>query len=198
MFSWRSTRRFSNSARNLIEKFRSNFSSYGHQTLSWVAPHYQQRYPYRKSLWWVHLRNCLIMSVALWIPNFWYRHQANPPDCSSLTLAWNSTAWQTKTMTSSSPTLHPIVLRSWRKTSNAKFYSAVVSSSLILKYNFTNLGWPIKNPRNSKRCAKLANTCVSQSITNLNLFFLILDSYLFFTKQKQIIEDKDDAISQIR
>ena len=39
---------------------------------------------------------------------------------------------------------------------------------------------------------------MSQSITNLNLFFLILDSYLFFTKQKQIIEDKDDAISQIR
>lgn len=27
---------------------------------------------------------------------------------------------------------------------------------------------------------------------------MILDSYLFFTKQKQIIEDKDDAISQIR
>lgn len=49
-----------------------------------------------------------------------------------------------------------------------------------------------------KRCAKLANTCVGQSITNLNLFFMILDSYLFFTKQKQIIEDKDDAISQIR
>lgn len=49
-----------------------------------------------------------------------------------------------------------------------------------------------------KRCAKLANTCVAQSITNLNLFFMILDSYLFFTRQKQIIEDKDDAISQIR
>ena len=49
-----------------------------------------------------------------------------------------------------------------------------------------------------KRCAKLANTCVSQSITHLNLFFNILDSYIFFTKQKQIIEDKDDAISQIR
>jgi hypothetical protein len=32
----------------------------------------------------------------------------------------------------------------------------------------------------------------------LNLFFNILDSYIFFTKQKQIIEDKDDAISQIR
>lgn len=49
-----------------------------------------------------------------------------------------------------------------------------------------------------KRCAKLANTCVGQSISNLNLFFNILDSYIFFTKQKQIIEDKDDAVSQIR
>lgn len=31
----------------------------------------------------------------------------------------------------------------------------------------------------------------------MSLFFEILDSYLFFTKQKQIIQDKDDAISQI-
>lgn len=39
---------------------------------------------------------------------------------------------------------------------------------------------------------------MGQSITHLSLFFNILDSYIFFTKQKQIIEDKDDAITQIR
>lgn len=89
-------------------------------------------------------------------PKFLIQAPSKPSYCSSLTLAWNSTAWQTKTMTSSSPTLHPIVLRSWRKTSNAKFYSAVVSSSLILKYNFTNLGWPIKNPRNSQEMCKVS------------------------------------------
>lgn len=48
-----------------------------------------------------------------------------------------------------------------------------------------------------KRCAKLANTCVNQSITNMGLFFQILDNYLFFVKQKQVIEDKDEAIPQI-
>jgi hypothetical protein len=48
-----------------------------------------------------------------------------------------------------------------------------------------------------KRCAKLANTCTGQSIAHLSLFFKILDSYLYFTKQKQIIQDKDDAFTQI-
>lgn len=48
-----------------------------------------------------------------------------------------------------------------------------------------------------KRCAKLANTCVNQAISNLHLFFLILNSYGFFVKQKGIIEDKDEAIPQI-
>lgn len=48
-----------------------------------------------------------------------------------------------------------------------------------------------------KRCAKLANTCVNQSITHLGLFFLILDNYIFFVRQKQVIEDKDEAIPQI-
>jgi hypothetical protein len=48
-----------------------------------------------------------------------------------------------------------------------------------------------------KRCAKLANNCISQSLTHLSLFLDILESYLFFVKQKHIIEDKDDAISQL-
>lgn len=48
-----------------------------------------------------------------------------------------------------------------------------------------------------KRCAKLANTSVNQSINHLNLFFQILDSYIYFVRQKQLIEDKDDAIPQI-
>jgi hypothetical protein len=34
-------------------------------------------------------------------------------------------------------------------------------------------------------------------MVHLGLFFDILDSYIFFTKQKQIIQDKDDAIQQI-
>ena len=48
-----------------------------------------------------------------------------------------------------------------------------------------------------KRCAKLANTCVNQSIANMPLFFQILDNYIFFVRQKQVIEDKDEAIPQI-
>lgn len=48
-----------------------------------------------------------------------------------------------------------------------------------------------------KRCAKLANTCLGQSLTNLGLFLDILESYLFFVKQKSIIDDPDDAIGQI-
>lgn len=31
----------------------------------------------------------------------------------------------------------------------------------------------------------------------MSLFFLILDNYIFFVKQKQVIEDKDEAIPQI-
>lgn len=48
-----------------------------------------------------------------------------------------------------------------------------------------------------KRCAKLANNCISQSLAHLGLFLDILESYLFFARQKNIIEDKDDAISQL-
>jgi hypothetical protein len=48
-----------------------------------------------------------------------------------------------------------------------------------------------------KRCAKLANNSISQSLGNLSLFLDILESYLFFVAQKNIIEDKDDAISQL-
>lgn len=48
-----------------------------------------------------------------------------------------------------------------------------------------------------KRCAKTARTVVNTSITHLNLFFLILDSYVFFVRQKQIIEDPNDDISSI-
>lgn len=48
-----------------------------------------------------------------------------------------------------------------------------------------------------KRCAKLANNCISQSLIHLSLFFDILECYLYFVEQKKIIEDKDDAISQI-
>ena len=48
-----------------------------------------------------------------------------------------------------------------------------------------------------KRCSKLANNSISQSLIHLGLFFDILDSYLFFVRQKQVIEDKDDAISQL-
>ena len=49
-----------------------------------------------------------------------------------------------------------------------------------------------------KRCAKLANNCISQSLVHLGLFLDILESYLFFVRQKQVIEDKDDAISQLK
>ena len=38
---------------------------------------------------------------------------------------------------------------------------------------------------------------MNQSIAHLNLFFQILDSYIYFVRQKQLIEDKDDAIPQI-
>ena len=38
---------------------------------------------------------------------------------------------------------------------------------------------------------------MNQSINHLNLFFQILDSYIYFVRQKQLIEDKDDAIPQI-
>ena len=48
-----------------------------------------------------------------------------------------------------------------------------------------------------KRCAKLANNCISQSLIHLSLFFDILETYLFFVKQKNIIEDKNDAIGQL-
>lgn len=48
-----------------------------------------------------------------------------------------------------------------------------------------------------KRCAKLANNCISQSLGHLSLFLDILESYLFFVVQKNIIEDKDEAISQL-
>ena len=48
-----------------------------------------------------------------------------------------------------------------------------------------------------KRCAKLANNCISQSLIHLSLFFDILQTYLFFVKQKNIIEDEKDAIGQL-
>lgn len=38
---------------------------------------------------------------------------------------------------------------------------------------------------------------MNQSIANMPLFFSILDNYIFFVKQKQVIEDKDEAIPQI-
>jgi len=48
-----------------------------------------------------------------------------------------------------------------------------------------------------KRCAKLANNCISQSLVHLGLFMDILESYLFFVKQKNAIDDKDEAINQL-
>jgi len=48
-----------------------------------------------------------------------------------------------------------------------------------------------------KRCAKLANNSISQSLIHLGLFLDILETYLFFVRQKSVIEDKDDAISQL-
>ena len=48
-----------------------------------------------------------------------------------------------------------------------------------------------------KRCAKLAKNCISQSLVHLGLFLDILESYLFFVRQKSVIEDKNDAISQL-
>ena len=48
-----------------------------------------------------------------------------------------------------------------------------------------------------KRCAKLANNCISQSLIHLGLFMDILETYLFFVRQKNIIEDKMDAIAQL-
>jgi|JI61114C2RNA_FD_contig_31_157507_length_1147_multi_3_in_0_out_0_1 hypothetical protein len=48
-----------------------------------------------------------------------------------------------------------------------------------------------------KRCAKLANTSVGQNIAFIGLFMEILESYLYFVKQKGVIVDKDEAISQI-
>jgi hypothetical protein len=48
-----------------------------------------------------------------------------------------------------------------------------------------------------KRCAKLANTSVGQNIGFVGLFMDILESYLFFVKQKGLISDKDEAIPQI-
>lgn len=48
-----------------------------------------------------------------------------------------------------------------------------------------------------KRCAKLANTSVGQNIGFVGLFMDILESYEYFVKQKGIISDKDEAISQI-
>lgn len=41
-----------------------------------------------------------------------------------------------------------------------------------------------------KRCAKLAKSCVDQSITNLSLFFNLLDSYVYF-RQKQLIPENN-------
>jgi hypothetical protein len=40
-----------------------------------------------------------------------------------------------------------------------------------------------------KRCAKLANTSVNQNIGFVSLFMDILESYLYFVRQKQIIAD---------
>jgi len=48
-----------------------------------------------------------------------------------------------------------------------------------------------------KRCAKLANTSVGQNVGFVGLFMDILEVYLYFVKQKAIINDKDDAITQI-
>jgi len=48
-----------------------------------------------------------------------------------------------------------------------------------------------------KRCAKLANTSVGQNIAFIGLFMDILESYLYFVRQKGIIVDKDEAIAQI-
>lgn len=48
-----------------------------------------------------------------------------------------------------------------------------------------------------KRCAKLANNCISQSLVHLSLFLDILESCLFFVRQKKIIEDQNDIISQL-
>lgn len=48
-----------------------------------------------------------------------------------------------------------------------------------------------------KRCAKLANTSSGQSLANVGLFLDILGYYYYFVKQKQYIEDKDEAIPQI-
>lgn len=48
-----------------------------------------------------------------------------------------------------------------------------------------------------KRCAKLANTSVGQNVGFVGLFMDILESYLYFVKQKAVISDKDDAITQI-
>ena len=47
------------------------------------------------------------------------------------------------------------------------------------------------------RCAKLANTSVGQNVGFVGLFMDILESYLYFVKQKAVISDKDDAITQI-
>ena len=35
-----------------------------------------------------------------------------------------------------------------------------------------------------KRCAKLANNCISQSLIHLGLFLDIIESYLFFVRRK--------------
>jgi len=48
-----------------------------------------------------------------------------------------------------------------------------------------------------KRCAKLANTSVCQNVGFVGLFMDILESYLYFVKQKGCITDKDEAITQI-
>lgn len=48
-----------------------------------------------------------------------------------------------------------------------------------------------------KRCAKLANNCISQSLSHLGLFLDILESYLYFVRQKGTIEDSNDAIGQL-
>jgi hypothetical protein len=48
-----------------------------------------------------------------------------------------------------------------------------------------------------KRCAKLANTCAGQNIGFVVLFMDILESYLYFVKQKGCISDKDEAIPQL-
>ena len=48
-----------------------------------------------------------------------------------------------------------------------------------------------------KRCAKLANTSVGQNVGFVGLSMDILECYLYFVKQKAVISDKDDAITQI-